>query len=488
MEIQINKFCSRVKYFSIIFFLIGVQTAQPQHIKQKLDRYVYEYQKDKDAPSISAGISIRGKTFWLEAQGYADVENHVPVNTKTIYRIASISKIITAVAVMQLVEKHKINLDEDARKYIPYFPKKRWKFTVRQILQHTAGLRNYKEGEFDYKIYFQSTKEAVALIANDSLKFKPGTKFLYTTLGYNLLAAIIENVSGMSFPDYLEKYIFEPAKMYSTKVEYQSDIIPNRAHGYERNGYRELINAPLADLSVKFAGGGLISDSEDLLKFANNLLNGKLIKRYTLDTMLVSTRLKNGQTLDSGLGFEVNKDESGRFYFGHLGGGTGFVSLLIIYPEYYLAAVDLININDRDLGKPALDLASIILNNEYIRPKKSLADRMFQVILSSNVESAFLVYRKIKSDSSTFYNTDRRQFDLLGYDLMSIKRFSDAIKIFNFIATENLKDKSGLIGMGDAYFYSGDKKSGLSNYQKALKIEPNNKYAIDMIKKIKKNK
>ncbi len=440
-------------------------------------------------PSISAGISIRGKTYWLDAAGYSDIENHVPANPKTIYRIASISKVITAVAVMQLVEKHKINLDDDARKYIPYFPKKRWKFTIRQILQHTAGLRTYiNQDEFNSKNYFESTKDAVMLMANDSLVYKPGTKFLYTTLGYNLLAAIIEHVSGLSFQEYLEKNIFQPAKMISTKVEHQHEIIYDRARGYSRNGFRKLINAPLADLSIKYAGGGIISNTEDLLKFADCLLNGKLIKRYTLDMMLVPTKLPNGQILDSGLGFEINKDASGRFYFGHLGGGTGFVSLLVIYPEYYLASVDLININDRDLGRPAFDLANILLDNEYIHPKKSLADRMMEVTLAANVDSAFKVFRKIKSDSAAYYNTDKTEFNNLGYDLIGLKRYSDAVKIFNFLASEDSSDRSGFIGMGNSYYYEGNKQLALLYFDKALKLDPKNKYISDMIRKIRRGK
>lgn len=471
-----------VKYFSLLFLFNML--IYPQHLKQGLEEYIHEYYKNKNVPSISAGISIKDKIYWDDAVGSADIENHIPANRKTIYRIASISKVITAVAIMQLVEKNKIKLDDDARKYIPNFPKKQWKFTIRQILQHTAGLRTYKPGEFDSKDYFRSTNDAVMYIANDSLVYKPGTKFLYTTLGYNLLAAIIEKVSGLTFPEYITKYIFLPCKMYSSQVEYQPQIVYNRARGYERNEFRQLINAPLADLSIKYAGGGFISNTEDLLKFAEGLLNETLISRAILDTMLVPTKLKNGQ-LDSGLGFEINRDAYGRFYFGHLGGGTGFVSLLIIYPEYNLASVDLINLNDRDLGKPALDLANIALNNEYIHPRKSIADRMFEITTSCSIDSAFKVFRKIKSDSSSYYYLGKAEFNYLGYDLIALKRYSDAIKVFNFLANEDPKDKSGFIGMGNAYNFAGQKQYSLFYYYKALKLDAGNKYVLDMIKKIK---
>lgn len=474
-----------VKYFSLLFLFNML--IYPQHIKQRLEDYIHEYYKNKNVPSISAGISIKDKIYWDNAVGLSDIENHIPANRKTIYRIASISKVITAVAIMQLVEKNKIKLDDDARKFIPYFPKKKWKFTVRQILQHTAGLRTYKPGEFDSKDYFRSTSEAVMYIANDSLVYKPGTKFLYTTLGYNLLAAIIEKVSGLTFPEYISKYIFLPCRMFSSQVEYQPQLVYNRARGYERNEFRELINAPLADLSIKYAGGGFISNTEDLLKFAEGLLDERLISRAILDTMLVPTKLKNGQ-LDSGLGFEINWDADGRFYFGHLGGGTGFVSLLVIYPEYNLASVDLINLNDRDLGKPAFDLANIALNNQFIYPRKSLADRMFEITTSFNIDSAFKVFRKIKSDSSSFYNLGKGEFNYLGYDLIGLKRYSDAIKVFNFLANEDPKDKSGFIGMGNAYYFAGQKQYSLYNYYKALKLDSGNKYVLDMIKKIKNHR
>ncbi len=475
-------FSFTTKYLTFLF-LFNISIF-PQHLAQGLENYLHEYYKSKNVPSISAGISIKNKIYWDDAVGLADIENHVPANRKTLYRIASISKVITAVAIMQLVEKNKIKLDDDPRKYIPYFPKKKWKFTIRQLLQHTSGIRTYKSGEFNSTSYFHSTNEAVMYIANDSLVYKPGTKFLYTTLGYNLLAVIIENITGLTFPEYITKYIFLPCKMFSSQAEYQPQIVYNRARGYERNEFRELINAPLADLSIKYAGGGFISNTEDLLKFAEGLLNGRLISRAFLDTMLVPTKLKNVQ-LDSGLGFEINWDTDGRLYFGHLGGGTGFVSLLVIYPEYNLASVDLINLNDRNLGKPALDLANIALNNKYIHPRKSLADRMLEITTSVNIDSAFKIFRKIKSDSLAYYNVGKSEFNYLGYDLIELKRYSDAIKVFNFLASEDPKDKSGFIGMGNAYYFSGQKNNSLYYYYKALKLDKSNKYIHDMIDKIK---
>ena len=466
--------------------LLMLGTSFPQHFnhKQKLDQYLSEYQVNKNVASISAGILHKGKIVWLEAKGFADLSYRVPAAPRTIYRIASISKIITAVAVMQLWEKGKLNLDADALKYIPYFPRKKWKFTTRQILQHTAGLRNYKPGEFNSTAFYPTTKEAVGVVSGDPLEFKPGSKFLYTTLGYNLLAAIIEKVSGMSFEDYLQKNIFEPAEMHSTLPEFHSEIILNKAVGYVKNNYRKLENAPLADLSIKFAGGGLVSTSEDILKFAHCLLTDKLIKRSTLDTMLVPTKLPNGKILDSGLGFEIETDSFGKKYFGHYGHGTGFVSLLAIYPKDSTAVIDLINTDDRNLGSPALDLASIILEKDNPIPQKPLSDEMMEITLQKNLDSAIAACRSIMKEFPNRFNTSSNEFNLFGYDLLRIKRNYDSVRWFRFFSAEFPGNISAAIGLGDAYQHDGNKGMAIKAYRHALKIDSNNLYSLNMIRKL----
>lgn len=483
-----------LKYLILILITVFLQASfqnysycQSPNINQRLDQYLNAYQANKNVASISAGVLHKGKIIWLNARGYADLSHQVYAAPKTVYRIASISKVITAVAVMQLWENGKINLDADALKYLPYFPRKKWKFTVRQILQHTAGLRTYKPGEFNSTDYYPTTKDAVDVISSDPLLYKPGTKFLYTTLGYNLLAGIIENVTGIKFIDYLKKYIFEPAGMNSTYAEFQREIIPNKALGYDKNKYRIIENAPLADLSIKFAGGGLVSTSEDILKFAQCLMNGKLIKHSTLDSMLVQTELPDGRTLESGLGFEVKTDLNGKKFFGHYGFGTGFISLLAIYPQDSTAAVDLINTDDRNLGSPALDLASILIGNKKPFPQKPLSDEMMNITLHKGLDSAIAAFHLIKKDSLNWIDKSPDEFKLFGYDLLSIKRNYDAIKWFYFFSREFPNDISAFIGLGDSYYHDKNKGKAIQFYQRVLSIDPANYYASRMIKKIQSN-
>lgn len=477
----ISRFTLLLIAFQAITF---TQNLYSQNYKNELDNFINEYKANKNIPSVSGGVSLNGKISWLGAVGLADIENNVPAKPNTVYRIASISKAITSVAIMQLFEQGKIKLDEDARTYLPYFPKKKWKFTVRQLLNHTSGIRNYRYGEFNSTESFKSIKDAIRVVMDDSLQFEPGTKYLYTTLGYNLLAGMIENVSGMSYEQYLTKNIFEPAEMTATYLEYQPKIIFNKARGYIKNSFRKFENAELADLSIKFAGGGIISNSEDILKFANKLISFKLIKQATLDTILISTITKNKDTLNYGLGFSFGIDQKGRKYFGHSGGGTGFTCDLIIYREKSLAAVYLTNIRDRFLENPARSFVSIVLDNIYERPKKSLADRMLRIYSEFSIDSSLVKSEQLIRDSSANYKNDDDEIILFGYDLIATGNYSDAIYYFKYLITKKENYSQYYVGLADAYFKDGNKGLALKNFKTAAKLDPKNKYVQNMIYRI----
>ena len=342
--------------------LIIANTAYSQTLNQNLSKYLNTYLEAKKIPSVSAAAAVNNKLIWTDACGYTDIENSVKATPKSIYRIASISKPITAVAVMQLVEKGLIKLDDPITKYVPYFPKKKWDVTVREILTHTSGIRTYREGEFDNKNHYPMLKDAIMVYAMDTLETRPGTKYNYNSIAYNLLAAAIEDVTKLSFEAYLKKHIFEPAGMHNTDLEFQSEIVPNRAHGYVKNN-DTITNAPLADLSFKYAGGGIISTAEDLVRFGLALLNNKLISKASLDTMIRPTVLPSGQRIDYGFGFGVGVDSSRGKYFTHAGGGTGFASNIVIYPASQSVFVHLVNVRDANLENPSLDIASIVLGN-----------------------------------------------------------------------------------------------------------------------------
>src|SRR4029453_156725 len=238
------------------------------------------------------GLSISGVTDnqlrWQNGYGMADMENFVPAKASTVYRLASVSKPITATAVMQLVEKGKIDLDASVQKYVPSFPQKAHPITLRELLTHTSGIRHYKGDEENSTRYYGSLIEALKIFKDDPLEHEPGVKFTYSTYGYTVLGAVVERASGMGFMDYLRENIFKPAGMLHTQADAVRDIIPNRARGYIKNDKGELKNAGLTDTSYKIPGGGLVSTVEDMAKFLIAVQNGSLVKKQTFEQMSVS--------------------------------------------------------------------------------------------------------------------------------------------------------------------------------------------------------
>jgi CubicO group peptidase (beta-lactamase class C family) len=466
---------------SLLFLTIGLS----QNVLFKLNLYCEEYVKKNSLPSVSAGLIENNKIIWTNYTGSVDLENNVPAAKNSLYRVASISKSITAVAVMQLVEQGKMNLDSDVRNYLSYIPQKKWVFTVRQLLNHTSGIRSYiNEEEFNSKINFRSVRETVLYAAKDTLEYQPGTKYLYSTLAYNLLAGIIEQVSGLSFEDYLQKNIFEPATMNSTKLDFHNKIIFNRAKGYQKNELREFENAQLVDLTIKFPGGGILSTVEDLLKFSNGLLQNKLIKKQTLDTMLTETVLVNGTKIQYGLGLDFGVDKYGRKFYGHAGGGTGFVSHFMCYPDLNLASVHLINCRDRNLINIADEIAALYLGGDVSFPKFSLSDTLTKIAVTVSIDSALAFWtslEKKKDEHFLLSNDEKKDF---GYDLLASNRTKDAIRAFTKLTETDTTFTDGFIGLGEAFNLDGNKGLALRSLKKAQKQKPNDTHVQALILQI----
>lgn len=254
----------------------------------KIEQAVTAFMSRLNAPGLSIAVVTDNQLRRQQGYGLADVENFVPAKAATVYRLASVSKPITAIAVMQMIERGKIDLDAPVQKYVPSFPQKTYPITIRDLLRHTSGIRHYKGDEENSTRYYSSLTEALNIFKDDPLEHEPGQRFTYSTYGYTLLGAVVEGASGMKFTDYLRENIFKPAGMFHTRADGVHDIIPNRSRGYVKTDKGELSNAGLADTSYKIPGGGLVSTVEDMSKFAVAAQNGTLVKKETFEQMSIS--------------------------------------------------------------------------------------------------------------------------------------------------------------------------------------------------------
>lgn len=322
--------------------------ALPADKTAKIDAAVTALMSSKHIPGLSIAIVSDNQLRWQSGYGMADLENTVPAKAATVYRTASVAKPITAVAVMQLVERGKIDLDVPIQKYVPTFPTKPWPITTRQLLGHLSGVRNYSAKDGLSTRFYGSLTEALSIFKDDPLDFEPGTKYSYTTYGYVLLGTVIEGASGMSYVDYMRENVFKPAKMSHTQADNVYDIIPNRARGYHPRVYGKfdgnLRNADLSDTSNKIPAGGLVSTVEDLANFAIAVQNGVLIKKETFEQMSTPQKTRDGKETRYGLGWYLDGVGDRKGLVWHGGVQAGVTNTLLILPKERFALVIMTNL------------------------------------------------------------------------------------------------------------------------------------------------
>jgi CubicO group peptidase (beta-lactamase class C family) len=301
-----------------------------------------------------------------QASKELDVKNKID----TKFNIASITKTFTAVAILQLYEEGKIDLNTPIGKYLKDYPNEKVKnsVTISQLLTHTAGLPNFYVTNFldKCKFKFKEVKDFVPLFVNDSLLSEPGTEYNYDAAGYVLLGLIIEEITGANYYDYLKENIFRKAKMTNTAAYDVDAVIKNKANGYTFAGDT---TKPLKNnvfyLSKASPGGFHYSTVEDLFNFNKALFSYKLINKKTVDLM-IEPRVK-GYNTHLGYGIDVDKRYN-ETILGHSGGWYGISGEIIYLPESDYTITILSNVDSSmDSGK-------------------SMVSDFFKVLLSGNIE------------------------------------------------------------------------------------------------------
>jgi len=239
-----------------------------------------------DFISISTGVYSENCGTWLSTAGVLSKKEKEKPTPTSLYRIASITKPMTSVAIFQLYEQGLIELDAPIQNYVPEFPKKeKGEITIRQLLNHTSGIPYYKNFEQIHFTRYTDCIDALDKFKGKTLAFTPGSSFLYSSYGYTLLGALIEKQTGLSYQDYMKKNIWEPAGMKHTDIE-DSDVEYNDKAGIYMKFGNSFFRAPKNDLSHTYSGGGLQTTSTDLLKFGEAILNYQLLSPKTTKLMI----------------------------------------------------------------------------------------------------------------------------------------------------------------------------------------------------------
>ena len=279
-----------------------------------------------EIPGFALAVAVDGHIVWSEAFGYADLETKRPATPATQFRIGSVSKPLTATAIAPLFESGKLDLDAPVQRYVPGFPEKGAPITTRLVGGHLAGIRHYQGDEFTLNRRFATVTEGLSIFKDDTLLFPPGTRFAYSSYGFNLLGAVVEGASGEQFLVYMSRHVFTPLRMTSTAPDKNDSLIPHGTRFYERRS--RLLGggfavAPTVDNSYKWGGGGFLSTAEDLVRFGSALLGPGFLKGATLELLFTPQHTTAGESTPYGIGWFVAKDTLDHRYVYHGGGSVG---------------------------------------------------------------------------------------------------------------------------------------------------------------------
>lgn len=313
-----------------------------------VDRAMEDEMQQQRAVGLAIGVIQNGEVVYLKGYGFADREKKVPVTRDTLFRWASVSKCLTAIAAMQLAEQHCLDISTDVRTYVPEFPNLGVVITPRDLLCHQSGVVHYSNGKvigtechYGCEHPYENVLLALNTFNRSPLLHHPGEKFSYTTHGYILLSAVVERAGRQKFADQVATRIVRPLGLKTLQPDYQWRDIPHRAVGYVKRN-NEIVTSTNTDVSWKLGGGGYISNIDDMAGFAAGLINGKLVSGETYQAMWMQQKTSDGKATEYGLGFQI-ATEAGRLKVAHSGSQEKTRTRLVIYPEQKSGVVVMTN-------------------------------------------------------------------------------------------------------------------------------------------------
>ncbi len=394
-----------------------------------------------DEPGAAVIVVKDGKVLFRRGYGMANMELGVKIEPDMIFRIGSVTKQFTAVAILMLMEQGKLALTDDITKFLPDYPTQGQKITIEHLLTHTSGIVSYT-GLPEWRPQWRkdvTMNELIALFKDKPMEFAPGTKWNYNNSAFVLLGVIIEKISGLSYGEFLEKHIFAPLGMKTASYDNTARIVARRAAGYSR-GKEGFINCDYLSMSWPHAAGALMASVDDLALWDAALYTEKIIKQDSLKRAWTPYVLNNGKKTKYGYGWGI-LTVAGHRSVEHGGGINGFTCDAIRWPDDRLYIAILTN---RDLGTGTLahQVAALVTGASLADPKPiSLPTAtldQFVGVYENATNEQFVITRK--ESQLTFQHPQ--------FGGLEIKPVSETEFIFPIISAARLKftkDASGKI-------------------------------------------
>lgn len=359
-----------MKTFKLLLVLILASAspvlAQPpsKQLIADFDKLLAEQFKPGES-GCAALVAQKGQVLYKKAFGMADIELNVPMQSDMVFRIGSITKQFTAVCILQLIEQGKLGLQDEITKFIPDYPTQAHKITIEHLLTHTSGIMSYTGMKTFQDIIRKDMKpeEVIDFFKSQPMEFAPGTKWNYNNSGYFLLGYIIEKVSGKTYPEYLEEYIFKPLAMTNSYFGSNNRIIRNRASGYQP-GKDGIVNADIMSMTIPYAAGSIQSTVEDLYKWHQALHAYKVVKKEILEKAFTEYKLSDGKGTHYGYGWSLSVVQ-GSPTIEHGGGINGFLTNAIYLPNEDVFVAVFSNSNAKPPNDVSVKMAALTIGKPY---------------------------------------------------------------------------------------------------------------------------
>ncbi len=473
----------RVIIFAL--FIIGfavVQSGQGFEKKSRIDRLLKTYQQ-YGMFNGTALVAEQGQPILKQGYGLAQIEWKIPNAVDTKFKLASISKHFTAIAIMQLVEQGKIRLDSPIAVYLPnYRTDVADKVTVHHLLSHTSGIPNYSLRAFGKTVDPGPYSPMMFIKKFCSRKplFEPGTKFSYSNTGYVILGGIIEQVSGISYEKYLKENIFSRINMVQSGYDRHSKIIPKRASGYIKKE-NHLINTPHLDLSLLHSAGAIYSTVEDLYRWDRAMAVNRLLSAESKQ-ILYRSNLRN-QAYGCMIQQKTIGNQKKRIIYID-GGIQGFTSLILRFVDDNHLIVLLDNSSSPHLDRIAKKIINILYELPDTVAKKPLMPVLDHLIRMGGNDAVLKRYQVFMKNPNSEYELIENEVNRFGYRYLGKKKYDTAIALFKINVKHFPDSFNAYDSLAEAYMLSGKNALAISHYRKSLELNPKNNNAKEQIRKM----
>ncbi|MBI5352337.1 MAG: serine hydrolase [Chloroflexi bacterium] len=337
------------------------------HLTQTIDTLIQESYKPAQ-PGVAVIVVKDGKTVFRKGHGMANLELDVPIEPDMVFRIGSVTKQFTAVAILMLAEQGKLSFDDSISKFLPDYPTHDYLITVKHLLTHTSGIKSYTSMPEWIPLWRKdfTVQELVDFFKHQPMLSAPGKRWAYNNSGYILLGAIIEKVTGQTYGQFVQKNIFEPLEMKQSYYDDPLQVIPRRVAGYDKspNGFT---NAAYISMTQPYAAGALASTVDDLALWDTALYTEKLLKPESLKQAHISYHLLDGSPTAYGFGWMIS-EYAGHRVIEHSGGIQGFRSHTMRLPDNRVFVAVLSNNGGVSPQKLAFKIAASVIGQPYQEP------------------------------------------------------------------------------------------------------------------------